>query len=197
MADPVSYLYAECQGAIALVHAYLATAVEDLRFLSIGGPTEAVQAVIAGALQGERITLFRKTESADPLERHRAHSGWLAPPRSGGRSLTRRLPCGQSHGLYYPDASPETTRDTFSLILPAEERPEAPAALLRLLDRRTTLPLHPSWAAWLWDHLEAEDALTPLHGEGPWIGWDLRLDPKALTAGVTQAIKQRRLAVAA
>jgi hypothetical protein len=192
-----TYLSVECQGAIALVHAYLATPFEDLRFLSIGGPTEAVQAVIAGALQGERLTLFRKTESPDPLERHRAHAGWLTPPRIGGRCLTRRLPCGQCHGLYYPNISPETTRDNFSLILPAVERPQAPAALLRLLDRRTTLPLHPSWAAWLWDYFDAEDALTPLHGEGPWIGWDFHLDSKALTAAVTSAIKQRRLGVAA
>ena len=66
MPTPHTYLYAEFRGAIALVHASLTTAFDDARLLSFGGPAESVKSVLAGLLQGGRLTLFRKTEVTDP-----------------------------------------------------------------------------------------------------------------------------------
>jgi hypothetical protein len=43
-----SPLYAEHEGATVLVHAYLSTPSDEARLLSVGGPAEAVKAVLAG-----------------------------------------------------------------------------------------------------------------------------------------------------
>jgi hypothetical protein len=56
-----TFLYAEFEGAVSLVESYLANPYDEVRFLSIGGPAEAVKAVLAAAkLKGNRLSLFRR-----------------------------------------------------------------------------------------------------------------------------------------
>ena len=108
--------------------------------------------------------------------------------------ITRRLPCGQSHGLLYPDPAIGDTKHAFTLLLPKAR--EAAAALLRMVDQRTTIPLHPSWASWLWTFLEEHDHITHLVGTGDWIGWDIHCPESELQAAVPEAIKTRTLLIA-
>jgi hypothetical protein len=185
---PIPPLYADYEGACALLHSYLASATDDIRFLSAGGPAEAVKAVLAGLAQGSRVTLFRRTDTK------RQFVGYLhGDPTLTWRIQARRLPCGQVHGLLSPNTNPQAARTDFTLLLPRAQEGEAPRHLLRLIDTRTTIPLHPSWAPWLWQRCEEEDWLTPLSGEGGWIGWDVHWSESALTHQVTDAITRRIL----
>jgi hypothetical protein len=95
------------------------------------------------------------------------------------------------------DSSPGASPHRFTLLLPATHAEHAPARLLRAIDARTPVPLRSSWAPWLWRHLEAEEALIPLHGEGPWRGWDVRYDAERLATAVTAALMQGALPIAA
>jgi hypothetical protein len=183
-------LYAEHEGATALVHGYLATPTDEARFLSVGGPAEAVKSVLAGLASGHRVPLFRRTETG------RTQPGVLVPDGTRWRLEARRLPCGQVHGLLYPSPGQEEAGSRFTLLLPRAQEAEAPMHLLRLLDARTTLPLHPSWAPWLWGLCEREDWLTPLTGEGSWTGWDVHWSESSLTEQVSKAIVLRALRVA-
>ena len=186
----LSLLYAEHEGATVLVHAYLATPGDEARLLSVGGPAEAVKAVLAGLASGHKVPLFRRTGTG------RVHAGALIPDGTAWRLDTRRLPCGQVHGLLYPHPTGEEVGSRFTLLLPCVREAEAPMYLLRQLDARTTLPLHPSWASWLWELCEREEWLTPLTGEGGWIGWDVQWSDATLTERVSKAILLRALRVA-
>jgi hypothetical protein len=185
-----SPLYAEHEGATVLVHAYLSTPSDEARFLSVGGPAEAVKAVLAGLASGHRVPLFRRTEDG------RAPAGALVPDGTPWRLEARRLPCGQVHGLLSPRPACEEAGSRFTLLLPRGKEAEAPRHLLRLLDARTTLPLHPSWAPWLWELCEREEWLTRLTGEGEWTGWDVQWSEPTLTERVSTAIFRRALRVA-
>ena len=200
MPPPPTFLYAECGGATALVHAYLATAGDALRLLSLGGPTEAVHAILATLLQPgakDPITLVGRADTDMPSRRSRQKIGVLSAERIPARRIVRRLPCGQLHGLYVADSRPGASPHRFSLLLPAAQVDDAPARLLRAIDARTPVPLRSSWAPWLWHHLEAEEALIPLHGEGPWLGWDVHYNAERLATAVTAALVQGALPIAA
>lgn len=184
-------LYAEHEGASALVHAYLTDDINQLRLLSLGGPAEAVRAVMAAAAQGWSLTLsHRDLQGRQP-------AGSLHARGTPLHLLSRKLPCGYIHGLLYPQMLAAETRSAFSLLLPKVEEPQAAAYLLRLLDARTTTPLHPSWATWAWDVFTTEEWLTPLSGQGPWMGWDVHYQGSVLSDRLIRAIKARALCVAA
>lgn len=200
MTPPPTFLYAEGCGATALVHAYLATAGDALRLLSLGGPTEAVHAILATLLQPgakDPITLVGRADTDMPSRRSRQKIGVLSAESIPARRIVRRLPCGQLHGLYVADSSPGASPHRFSLLLPAAQVDDAPARLLRAIDARTPVPLRPCWAPWLWRHLEAEEALIPLRGEGPWLGWDVIYNAEHLATAVTAALMQGALPIAA
>jgi hypothetical protein len=184
------FLYAEHEGASALVHAYLATDYDDARFLSVGGPAEAVRAVLAAVASTSPLSLIRRQGAT----RHEV--SLLRPdPTVKWRLTVRRLPCGQVHGLLAPDTSVAAARHQFTLLLPRSEEAEGPGRLLRLLDARTMLPLHPTWASWLWTLCEELDWLTALQGEGGWVGWDVHWTERTLQEQLTEAIQTRALRV--
>ena len=55
-------------------------------------------------------------------------------------------------------------RDSFLLLAQSED--EAPALHHRFLDRRSPLPLHGSWADWLWQRGLDEEEIVPLQSAG-------------------------------
>jgi len=177
-------------GAEALVHASLSTREGDLRFLSIGGPAEAVKAILAALGSRQSVRLFRR-ETGGWVD-----AGWLVTGLVTYRTLTRKLPCGQIHGLLYPEtALPGSRSPGFTLLLPDVQQAEAETRFASFLDMRTPLPLHPSWAPWLWTTFQAEGWLIPLEGEGPWVGWEVRWEEEPLTMLVTEAVQAGALRV--
>ncbi|MFA5028547.1 MAG: hypothetical protein WC713_11810 [Candidatus Methylomirabilota bacterium] len=183
-------LYADFEGAVSLVESYLVDDYDEVRFLSVGGPAEAVKAVLAAAkLPGSRLTLFRPKAHGNLHQRGREYVGPLLATATPSRLLCKRLPCGQVHGVLYPDTTPSETPRGFTLVIPKAEEAGAPARLLRLIDVRTTLPLHPSWAGWVWHILEEHGGVTPLNGIGHWVGWEIHWNERQLIQELTEAVK--------
>ena len=55
-------------------------------------------------------------------------------------------------------------KDSFLLLAQSEE--DAPALHHRFLDKRSPLPLHGSWAGWLWDRGLDKGEIVPLQSVG-------------------------------
>ena len=91
----------------------------------------------------------------------------LVPRHTVGTWTTRiaRLPVsGGWHALVYTRMA-EYAFDREAFLLLAQNEEEAPALHYRFLDRRSPLPLHRSWADWLWRRgLESE--VAPLQSVG-------------------------------
>ena len=64
---------------------------------------------------------------------------------------------------------------------------QAPALHHRFLDRRSPLPLHHSWAPWLWQRGLAQDEITPLQTTGL-VAYDCRPHAAALKADLAHAV---------
>ena len=116
-----------------------------LRFLSLLGSKQAVQAIWARLVKGEPATLSRAAFRITRI----CHLATECP--RGWRFLTVSLPSSAGyHGVLVPEMALFTVeRPDFLLLLrPAEN---APVLHYRFLNRRVDLPLHSSWAEWLWE----------------------------------------------
>ena len=140
---------------------------EGLWFLSMVGAQSALKAIWAALLK-------RPPESAHLLagaDGLALSGGFLrceVPHETIGTWTTKmaRLPVsGGWHALVYTRmAEYAFERDGFLLLAPGEE--EAPALHHRFLDRRSPLPLHHSWAEWLWERGLAEGEISRLQSAG-------------------------------
>lgn len=159
-----------------------------LWLISLLGTQQAVKALWARLVQGETATL-----SADASG---ARFCALAPngPRAW-RFFRASLPAISGyHGVLVPDVALfSAEHPEFLLVL----RPTDDAAVLhyRFLSRRVALPLHPSWADWLWNRALRTGEARSVES------WGLeayRCTPEeaALTADLTAAIRHRELGLA-
>ena len=163
---------------------------EDLWFLSMVGAQTALKAVWAALLKQPPEPAF--------LEGGTASAGYrrcLVPRHTVGTWTTRiaRLPVsGGWHALVYTRmAEYAFDRDAFLLLAQREE--EAPALHYRFLDRRSPLPLHRSWAEWLWRRgLEANE-IAPLQSAGV-LAYRCDPDPERLRDDLSAAVAAGRLA---
>lgn len=122
---------------------------------------------------------------------------WLAPEAWGTwRFYSARLPSGAAHhGLLVPElAAYACDRRDFLLLARSED--EAPALHYRFLNRRLDLPLHSSWAAWLWERGLNEGEVEALESAGVH-AYRCRPDPDALQEDISEAVRRRALAVPA
>ena len=128
--------------------------------LSLLGPQESVKALWARLIKGEMATLsFEDLGSA--------HFCALAPegPR-GWRFFTANLRAAAGyHGLLVPEAALYGSGRTDFLLL-VRQPEEAPMLHYRFLNRRLDLPLHPSWATWLWDRAIGRGEALALESRG-------------------------------
>ncbi|MDO8614053.1 MAG: hypothetical protein Q7R32_14715 [Dehalococcoidia bacterium] len=159
-------------------------------FLSLLGNQQSVRALWARLVKGETAYL-----SEDELGG--GSPCWLATEAWGTwRFYGARLPSGAAyHGLLVPElAAYAGDRQEFLLLARSED--EAPALHYRFLNRRLDLPLHPSWAAWLWERGLNADEVDALESVGVH-AYRCRPDPHALQEEITQAVRRRVLPVPA
>ena len=64
----------------------------------------------------------------------------------------------------------------------------------RFLNRRVDLPLHPSWAGWLWDRGLASGETEALHSAGIY-AYRCRPDVAQIEEDISAAVRSRRLIV--
>jgi hypothetical protein len=189
-------------GVHAIVHAYLSSDTH-LALLSIAGPQEAVRASLAAALTGRELTLYERVDeiatgddNGQSGEDWTWHSRHFIDSNIRYHALVKKLPSGQLHGLLFPaSATAHSVGPTFTLLLPLSDTARAASHFFRLLDVRTPLPLHPSWADWLWQLFVHECWITDLTGEGPWTGWEVQWEPETLQDHITSAIATGHLAL--
>jgi hypothetical protein len=127
--------------------------------VSLLGSQQAVKALWAHLIKGETATLSTDDGSV--------HFCALAPEGARGwRFFRASLPAaGGYHGLLLPELALFSAERPDFLLLP---RVEDDAANLhyRFLDHRVTLPLHPSWADWLWNRALQSGEARALESRG-------------------------------
>ena len=161
---------------------------EGLWFLSMVGAQSALKAIWAALLK-------RPPESAhllagtDGLALSGGFHRCQIPGETVGTWTTKiaRLPVsGGFHALVYTRmAELAFEREAFLLLAPGED--EAPALHHRFLDRRSPLPLHRSWAEWLWRRGLAEGEISRLQSAGI-AAWRCTPDAEALRDDLAAAV---------
>jgi hypothetical protein len=127
------------------VNPYPGSAAMRLWLVSLLGPQEAVKALWARLLKGEAGTM-----SFDKLGQARLCA--LASLGAGGWRFFGAGLCAAAgyHGVLVPEiALFRSDRPEFLLL--ARPGDEVAALHYRFLNRRLDLPLHASWAGWLWE----------------------------------------------
>ncbi|MFN8472130.1 MAG: hypothetical protein U0822_08080 [Anaerolineae bacterium] len=160
-----------------------------LWFLSLLGSQQAVRALWARLIKGEVATL-----STEILGTARFCA--LAPEGpQGWRFFTASLPMAAGfQGVLVPRIACYTHDRLDFLLLPRQAQ-DAGLLHYRFLNRRLDLPLHPTWADWLWQRaLRAEEAVA-LETMGIFA---YRCDPdvEALAADLCEAVARGALGVA-
>lgn len=158
----------------------------QLWFLSLLGSQQAVRALWARLVKGETAYLGEdELTGGSPC--------WLAREAWGTwRFYGGRLPSGAAYqGMLVPEmAAYLCDRQEFLLLARSEQ--EVPALHYRFLNRRVDLPLHPSWATWLWERGLKADEVEALESLGvhAYRCWP---DPAALQEDVSQAVRRGHL----
>jgi hypothetical protein len=159
-----------------------------LWFVSLLGSQQSVKALWARLVKGEMGTL-----TVGDID---AHFCTLAPEGvRAWRFFRASLPAsGGYHGLLVPEVALFTAERRDFLVL---KRPADDVAKLhyRFLNRRVALPLHPSWADWLWDRAlrSGEARVLESYGLG---AYRCLPDEGALASDLAAEIRQGTLRLA-
>lgn len=131
-----------------------------LWFLSLLGPQQAVKALWARLVKGEVATLSVETLGVARFCR------LAADGPQAWRFLTASLPTAAGYqGVLVPQVAFHTHEALDFLLLPRDSQ-EAATLHYRFLNRRVDLPLHPSWADWLWQRALQAGEAKPLEAMG-------------------------------
>ena len=138
-----------------------------LWFLSMVGAQAALKAIWASMLKQppDPAHIIR---GADGMALSGGYQRCVIPHQTIGTWTTKiaRLPAsGGWHALVYTKMA-EFASGHDSFLLLAHEGDDLPALHHRFLDRRSPLPLHHSWADWLWQRGLAAGEITPLQTAG-------------------------------
>lgn len=169
----------------AAVDAY-ALDSSELWFLSMLGNQQSVRAIWARLVKGE-VAYLADDQFAG------GRPCWLArEARREWRLRTARLPgTGAYHGVLVPDAALYAgERQDFLLLARTEE--EAPLLHYRFLNRRISLPLHSSWAGWLWERGLNAGEVAPLEALGVH-AYRCTPDPAELQGALSRSLRGHRL----
>ena len=150
---------------------------DGLWFVSMVGSQTALKAIWASLLKQPPDTAHI-IRGADGMALTGGYQRCIIPYETIGTWTTKiaRLPAtGGWHALVYTRTA-EYAHEKDSFLLLAQSPEEAPALHHRFLDRRSPLPLHDSWAGWLWERGISEGEIVPLQSVGV---FGYRCSPKA------------------
>lgn len=160
-----------------------------LWFVSLLGPQQAVKALWARLVKGELATL-----SFEALGMARFCA--LAPERPRGwRFFAASLPTAAGYqGVLVPEMALFATERTDFLLLPRRAQ-DAAGLHYRFVNRRLDLPLHVSWADWLWQRALRTGEAVALEAQGL-MAYRCAPDAEALAADLTAAVRRGVLRIA-
>ena len=186
----------EAGGFSAVVDAYARDAkTGGLWFISMMGNQTSVKAITA-VIMGQPLRTFHLIQEHpfDPTKDE--YIPCTVPPQTT-RTWTRKilkLPSTQAfHALVYSKKAEYTNHSKDFLLLPHTEE-QAPHLHYMYLERRINLPLHESWAQWLWDQGIANETILPIQSKGI-LAYACNPDEELLTEDVSEAISQRVLTI--
>ncbi len=137
-----------------------------LWFVSMVGAQTSLKAIWAALLNSPPAPAFLIKGAVDELHEG-GYERCQIPESTIGTWKTRlaRLPqAGAWHAMVYTQmAELSFEREAFLLLTPDVE--QAPELHWRFLNRRSELPLHRSWAGWLWQQGLESEAIRPLKSE--------------------------------
>ncbi len=140
---------------------------EGLWFVSMVGSQTALKAIWASLLKQPPDTAHIN-RGADGMPLSGGYQRCVIPYETLGTWTTKiaRLPVsGGWHALVYTKQA-EYAFEKDSFLLLAQSKEEAAALHHRFLDKRSPLPLHGSWAGWLWERGINEEEIVPLQSVG-------------------------------
>ena len=166
---------------------------EGLWFVSMVGSQTALKAIWASLLKQppDAAHLIR---GADGMALTGGYQKCVIPYETIGSWTTKiaRLPVsGGWHALVYTkQAEFSFEKDSFLLLARTEE--EAPGLHHRFLDKRSPLPLHGSWAVWLWERGIDNEEIVLLQSVGV-SAYRCSPKPKKLREDLSDAVASGRL----
>lgn len=173
-------------GFSATVDGY-ARSEKELWFVSMVGHQQAVRAIWARLVKGEAGFLGGDNLAGETLPLAREAWGtW--------RFTGARLPSGASyHGMLVPELA-VCNNDRSDFLLLVREQDEPARLHYRFLVRRLELPLHPSWATWLWGRGLVNGEVEELDATGV-RAYRCRPVSGALRDDISAAVQARELGV--
>ena len=192
--DPEDLFTISAGGFSATVDAFARDdRTEGLWFVSMVGSQTALKAIWASLLKQPPDTAHI-IRGADGMALHGGYQRCVIPHETIGTWTTKigRLHAtGGWHALVYTKTA-EYGYEKDSFLLLAQSAAEAPALHHRFLDKRSPLPLHDSWAGWLWERGIEEEEIIPLQSVGVSA---YRCSPKAkkLREDLSDAVSSGRL----
>ena len=168
---------------------------DGLWFLSMVGSQTALKAIWASLLKQPPDTAHI-IRGVDGMALSGGYHRCSIPHSTIGTWTTKiaKLPVsGGWHALVYTRMA-EYGADHDDFLLLARSADEAPALHHRFLDRRSPLPLHRSWAGWLWERGIRNGEIVPLRSAGV-VAY--RCSPSAgqLREDLSRAVASGRLAL--
>ena len=191
---------ASAGGLSVTVDAFAITLGEEVQadniwFLSMVGAQAALRAVWASLLNTPPKPIYLTPGSASLSLEDRYHR-CLIPGMTQGTWKVRMVKMANGvghHAMVYTQMS-EYTHDNEIFVLLARDGENEQEAHHRFLDRRVSMPMHPSWAEWLWDRGLQKEEIIPMECTGI-RAWLCMPNPPKLEADVGQAVRQNLIGV--
>jgi hypothetical protein len=157
---------------------------EHVYFLSVAGYQTAVKGILANLVENEVLTI-----------RLSDNTHWIKRQPGSYLLKTKKLPSGYCHGIAIPKIAlpgqdDQEQNDEFLLI--GSDSEELLPLFYRYLETKTEIPMHPSWASWLWQLFKKEDWLVKLETlVGRYQGFLASMNTEVLQEKISQAIKRK------
>lgn len=158
----------------------------EVQFVSVGGHQAAVKAVLAGLLEGYHLHT-----------RIQGKSYTLYRSEPNYHMQTSRLASGLAQGVVFPQSAlfkkTEEEEKPGVFFLLSHDPKATQGIFFHQLNARVDLPLHESWAPWLWRLFQESrwlDHLTTL--AGLFEGYLASLQPDLLQIEITQALQEKQ-----
>ena len=160
--------------------------METVYFMSICGYQATVKGIIANLLENYGLSI-----EVDGVEYYLIRSGF------GYKVEAKKLPSGSVHAVLFPKLAlpknDEERQNSFFIFTREYEGERLFTMFFRHLDEKAEIPLHPSWAKWLWRmFIEQEEWATELKTlVGGYHGYSFKFNPKHLHDLISEAIRNK------
>jgi len=160
--------------------------LDTVYFMSICGYQATVKGIIANLLKSYGVSVELEIEGEEY---------YLDRSSLGYKVLTKKLPSGLLHAVLFPKLAlpknDEERQNSFYIF--NRDKQDILSLFYRHLDEKTDIPLHPSWAEWLFRLFEEqEDWLMELNTlVGAYRGYSFEFNPKKLHDLISEALRNR------